>query len=116
MNEGDIDYSSMSKSTSIITSGNDNVKLNFLFLREYRQWRYNRESFVILGNFIYFFLMIRFGTHFRSLLKVSDEDAHIWDMSEASSRGWSSRTLDRNTIGFLHSSLALQCRLLFFLQ
>lgn len=35
-------------------------------------------------------------THFRSLLRVSDEDARIWYMNEAASEGWSSRTLDRN--------------------
>lgn len=35
-------------------------------------------------------------THFRSLLRVSDEDARIWYMKEASSEGWNYRTLDRN--------------------
>lgn len=35
-------------------------------------------------------------THFRSLLRVSDEDAHIWYLRESSEQGWSSRTLDRN--------------------
>ena len=35
-------------------------------------------------------------THFRSLLRVQDEDARIWYMKEASNAGWSSRTLDRN--------------------
>lgn len=35
-------------------------------------------------------------THFRSLLRVADEDARIWYMQEAASEGWSSRTLDRN--------------------
>lgn len=35
-------------------------------------------------------------THFRSLLRVADEDARIWYMKEAASEGWSSRTLDRN--------------------
>lgn len=35
-------------------------------------------------------------THFRSLLRVKDEDARIWYMKEAASEGWSSRTLDRN--------------------
>lgn len=35
-------------------------------------------------------------THFRSLLRVSDEDARIWYMNEAVKEGWSSRTLDRN--------------------
>lgn len=41
MNEGDLTIFmfSMTKSISIIASGNDNVKLNFHFLREYRQWR-----------------------------------------------------------------------------
>lgn len=35
-------------------------------------------------------------THFRSLLRVSDENARLWYMNEASNEGWSSRTLDRN--------------------
>ena len=35
-------------------------------------------------------------THFRSLLRVPDEDARIWYMNEAAKEGWSSRTLDRN--------------------
>lgn len=35
-------------------------------------------------------------THFRSLLRVDNEDARIWYMKEAASEGWSSRTLDRN--------------------
>ena len=35
-------------------------------------------------------------THFRSILRVQDEDARIWYMKEASNAGWSSRTLDRN--------------------
>ncbi len=35
-------------------------------------------------------------THFRSLLRVSDEDARIWYLRESSEQGWSSRTLDRN--------------------
>ena len=34
--------------------------------------------------------------HFRSLLRVDNEDARIWYMKEAASEGWSSRTLDRN--------------------
>lgn len=35
-------------------------------------------------------------THFRSLLRVDDEDARRWYMLEASKENWSSRTLDRN--------------------
>lgn len=35
-------------------------------------------------------------SHFRTLLRVPDEDARIWYMNEASKEGWSSRTLDRN--------------------
>lgn len=35
-------------------------------------------------------------THFRSLLRVADENARVWYMKEAASEGWSSRTLDRN--------------------
>lgn len=35
-------------------------------------------------------------THFRSLLRVEDENARLWYLNEASSEGWSSRTLDRN--------------------
>lgn len=35
-------------------------------------------------------------SHFRSLLRVEDEDARVWYMKEAASEGWSVRTLDRN--------------------
>lgn len=35
-------------------------------------------------------------THFRSLLRVSDEDARYWYMNEASQNCWNVRTLDRN--------------------
>lgn len=35
-------------------------------------------------------------THFRSLLRVSDENARIWYLNEAVKENWSSRTLDRN--------------------
>jgi hypothetical protein len=35
-------------------------------------------------------------THFRSLLRVPDENARIWYMRESSEENWSSRTLDRN--------------------
>ena len=35
-------------------------------------------------------------THFRSLLRVPDENARLWYMNETSNEGWSSRTLDRN--------------------
>jgi predicted nuclease of restriction endonuclease-like (RecB) superfamily len=35
-------------------------------------------------------------THFRSLLRVSDEAARIWYLREAAAESWSARTLDRN--------------------
>ena len=35
-------------------------------------------------------------THYRSLLRVDDEEARIWYMNEAVRENWSSRTLDRN--------------------
>lgn len=35
-------------------------------------------------------------THFRSLLRVSDEDARVWYMSEAAHENWNVRMLDRN--------------------
>lgn len=35
-------------------------------------------------------------THFRTLLRISDEDARLWYLNEASKECWSSRTLDRN--------------------
>lgn len=35
-------------------------------------------------------------THFRSLLRVSDENARLWYMNEAVKEAWSYRTLDRN--------------------
>jgi hypothetical protein len=35
-------------------------------------------------------------SHFRTLLRVTDENARLWYMNEASENGWSVRTLDRN--------------------
>ncbi len=35
-------------------------------------------------------------THFRTLLRVSDEPARLWYMNEAIHENWSARTLDRN--------------------
>ena len=35
-------------------------------------------------------------SHFRSLLRVHDENARIWYMNESAQGNWSSRTLDRN--------------------
>lgn len=35
-------------------------------------------------------------THFRTLLRVQDDNARIWYMNETSKEGWSSRMLDRN--------------------
>ena len=35
-------------------------------------------------------------SHFRSLLRVDDENARIWYLNEAPKEGWSSRTPDRN--------------------
>ncbi len=35
-------------------------------------------------------------SHFRSLLRVPEEDARLWYMNEAAHENWSSRTLDRN--------------------
>lgn len=35
-------------------------------------------------------------THFRCLLRVSDENARVWYMSEAARENWNVRTLDRN--------------------
>lgn len=35
-------------------------------------------------------------THFRSLLRVPDEDARVWYMSEAAYENWNVRMLDRN--------------------
>jgi len=35
-------------------------------------------------------------SHFRSLLRVHDDDARYWYMNEASIEGWNVRTLDRN--------------------
>lgn len=35
-------------------------------------------------------------THFRALLRVSDDNARLWYMNEAAQESWSSRTLDRN--------------------
>jgi hypothetical protein len=35
-------------------------------------------------------------THFRTLLRVDDEDARYWYMREAAKEMWSTRTLDRN--------------------
>ena len=46
-------------------------------------------------------------THYRSLLRVSDENARYWYLREASREMWSSRTLDRN-IGSQYYNRLLQ--------
>ena len=35
-------------------------------------------------------------THFRTMLRVADDNARYWYMHEASQEMWSTRTLDRN--------------------
>ena len=35
-------------------------------------------------------------THYRALLRVSDENARLWYLKESSEQNWASRTLDRN--------------------
>lgn len=45
-------------------------------------------------------------SHFRALLRVSDEQARLWYLDEASRESWSVRTLDRNT--FLPSQKKLR--------
>ena len=35
-------------------------------------------------------------THFRCLLRVEDENAHLWYLREASDQSWSARVLGRN--------------------
>ena len=48
-------------------------------------------------------------THFRSLLRVEDQQARIWYMNEAARENWSSRTLDRNISSqYYHRLLASQ--------
>ena len=48
-------------------------------------------------------------THFRSLLRVEDQQARLWYMNEAARENWSSRTLDRNISSqYYHRLLASQ--------
>jgi len=48
-------------------------------------------------------------THFRTLLRVSDETARLWYLDEASRESWSVRTLDRNISSqYYHRLLASQ--------
>ena len=48
-------------------------------------------------------------THFRSLLRVEDQQVRLWYLNEAARENWSSRTLDRNISSqYYHRLLASQ--------
>lgn len=57
---------------------------------------YNERNLRYYRQFYLMFPEQSIWTHFRSLLRVKDNDARFWYMREAASEGWSSRVLDRN--------------------
>lgn len=46
-------------------------------------------------------------THYRSLLRVQNEDARLWYMNEAANEQWSTRALDRQINAFYYERLLL---------
>lgn len=58
----------------------------------YRQFYLNFKDLEIVNTRVHNLTW----SHFRTLLRVSDEDARIWYMKEANDQMWSVRTLDRN--------------------
>ncbi len=44
-------------------------------------------------------------THYRSLLKVENETARMWYMTEAANEGWSTRALERQINSFYHERI-----------
>lgn len=63
-----------------------------------RNLRYYRQFYLCFPNYEIWNARVQNlnWTHFRALLRVSDEDARLWYMNEASNENWSTRTLDRN--------------------
>ena len=63
-----------------------------------RQLRYCRQFYILFPDRSIWNACVPnlSWTHFRILLRVTDEDARLWYLREASAEGWSVRTLDRN--------------------
>ena len=63
-----------------------------------RQLRYCRQFYILFPDRSIWNACVPnlSWTHFRILLRVTDEDARLWYLREASTEGWSVRTLDRN--------------------
>ena len=78
--------------------------LAFELTKEFGQ-SFNKRNLFYFRNFYVFFPDWQIvnacvhnlnWTHFRSLLRVQDENARLWYLKESSEQNWSSRTLDRN--------------------
>lgn len=63
-----------------------------------RQLRYCRQFFLLFSDPSIWNACVPnlTWTHFRSLLRVADENARLWYLREAAEENWSARTLDRN--------------------
>ena len=63
-----------------------------------RNLQYYRKFYVLFSDeeIVNAFVHNLSWTHFRSLLRVPDENARVWYLNEAVNGNWSSRTLDRN--------------------
>ena len=79
-------------SKRLIVEYGDNKSLAPRDLRNYRQFYLTFKNFEIW----YARVPNLNWTHYRSLLRVQNEDAGKWYLAEASKEHWSTRTLDRN--------------------
>ena len=73
----------------------ENYGKGFDYSSLYRYIRFYKVFPQILDSVRTKFLSLTW-THYRALLRVTDDTARNWYMNEAISEGWSSRTLDRN--------------------
>ena len=81
-----------SLSEKLVVEYGNNKSISPRDLRNYRQFYLTFRDFEIW----YARVPNLNWTHYRSLLRVQNEDARKWYMAEASKEHWSTRTLDRN--------------------
>ena len=81
-----------SLSKKLVVEYGNNKSISPRDLRNYRQFYLTFRDFEIW----YARVPNLNWTHYRSLLRVQNEDARKWYLAEASKEHWSTRTLDRN--------------------
>jgi predicted nuclease of restriction endonuclease-like (RecB) superfamily len=76
----------------LVANHGDNKSLSTRDLRNYRQF------YLTFNDFSNWYARVPNlnWTHYRSLLRVEDDEARKWYLSEAASQTWTTRTLDRN--------------------